>query len=85
MHVILTGATGTCGSAVLKYCLSEARITRVSVLSRRPVLQAEGQEKVHVIHHENFAEYPPSLLEQLQGANACIWALGISQTLVSKE
>lgn len=85
MHIILTGVTGTCGSAVLKYCLSEARITRISVLSRRPVAQAEGQDKVHVILHENFAEYPVSLLEQLKGATACIWALGISQTLVTKE
>lgn len=85
MHIILTGATGTCGSAVLRYCLSEPKITRISVLSRRPVAQAEGQEKVYVILHENFAEYPTRVLEQLKGATACIWALGISQTLVTKE
>ncbi|KIJ49851.1 hypothetical protein M422DRAFT_777237 [Sphaerobolus stellatus SS14] len=85
MHIILTGATGTCGSAVLKHVLAEPRITRVSVLSRRPVSQAEGQKKVHVILHEDFAKYPDTLLAQLKGAHACIWALGPSQIGVTKE
>jgi len=85
MHIILTGPTGTCGSAVLRYCLAEPKITRISILSRRPVLQAEGQEKAHTVLHEDFSKYPDSLLEKLKGATACIWALGISQTSVTKE
>lgn len=85
MHLILTGATGTCGSAALQYCLREPAITRISILSRRPVLQAQGHEKAHVVIQEDFEKYPQETLEQLKGAQACIWALGISQTEVTKE
>jgi len=85
MHLVLTGATGTCGSAVLKYCIAEPGITRISILSRRPVVQAEGQPKVKVLIHDDFTKYPSSVLEELKGAQACIWALGVSQTAVSKE
>ncbi|KIJ49849.1 hypothetical protein M422DRAFT_246215 [Sphaerobolus stellatus SS14] len=85
MHIVLTGATGTCGSAVLKHLLSEPRVTRISVLSRRPISQAKGQEKVNVILHDDFAKYPKGVLEQLKGADACIWALGISSASVPKE
>ncbi|KIJ49850.1 hypothetical protein M422DRAFT_204432 [Sphaerobolus stellatus SS14] len=85
MHIVLTGATGTCGSAVLKHLLGEPRVTRISILSRRPISQTTGQEKVNVIIHDDFTKYPDGVLEQLKGADACIWALGISQTAVSKE
>jgi len=85
MHVILTGATGTCGSAVLSYCLREPAITRISILSRKPVKQAEGHEKAHTVIHDDFEKYPSDVLEKLKGAQACIWALGISQTEVTKE
>jgi len=85
MHLILTGATGTCGAAVLQHCLAEPTITRLTVLSRRPVALAEGHAKANVVIHEDFTQYPPTLLEQLKGAEGCVWALGISQNLVSKE
>ncbi|KAF8522569.1 hypothetical protein BU17DRAFT_64265 [Hysterangium stoloniferum] len=85
MHIILTGATGTCGGAVLQHCISTPAITRVTVIARRPVKLAEGQEKVKVVLHDDFTHYSQPLLDQLKGAEGCIWALGISQTLVNKE
>jgi len=60
-------------------------ITTVSVLSRRPVPMAEGNPKVKVIIHRDFNNYPSEILEQLKGANGCVWAQGISVTQVSKE
>ena len=77
-HVILTGATGTAGAAVLAYALKSSSISRVSVLSRRPVKLAENQPKANVIIHKDFETYPPDVLEQLKGATGCIWAQGIS-------
>ncbi|KIW30621.1 uncharacterized protein PV07_06354 [Cladophialophora immunda] len=41
--------------------------------------------KIEVIEHKDFTSYPPELLEKLKGADACIWALGVSQNDVSKE
>jgi uncharacterized protein YbjT (DUF2867 family) len=81
MHLILTGATGLVGSGVLQAMLTSKAVTSVTILSRRPVLQAEGHEKVKVILHKDFSNYPPELLEKLKGAEGCVWALGISQTL----
>lgn len=85
MHLVLTGATGTVGSAVLKNCLADPAVTRLSILSRRPVPQAQGHSKANVIIHSDFTTYPREVLSQLEGVKGCIWALGISQSQVSKE
>lgn len=82
-HVILTGCTGTAGSAVLARCIASSRISRISVLSRRPVKQAAGADKVNVIIHKDFNTYPESVLEQLKGAVGCVWALGVPAGQVS--
>ncbi|KAL9035315.1 MAG: hypothetical protein Q9180_004926 [Flavoplaca navasiana] len=81
-HVILTGCTGTAGSAMLAQCIKSSKVARISVLSRRPVKQAEGQDKVKVHIHQDFHSYPDNLLSELKGAVGCIWALGISTTQV---
>jgi uncharacterized protein YbjT (DUF2867 family) len=85
MHLILTGATGLVGSACLHQMLVNEAITKVTILSRRPVPMAEGHSKVQVIVHNNFKTYPDSLLEKLQGAKGCVWALGVSQYDVDKK
>ncbi|CAK1356748.1 hypothetical protein CB0940_12036 [Cercospora beticola] len=77
-HIILTGATGSAGAAILSHCLSDASIARVSILSRRDVKLAENQPKAHVILHKDYHQYPSSVLKQLKGASGCIWAQGIS-------
>ncbi|KAJ7070708.1 hypothetical protein C8F01DRAFT_975646 [Mycena amicta] len=88
MHIVLTGATGRVGGAVLRSCLASAAVTKLSILSRRdfPLPGGEGLDvqKATVIVHKDYESYPPSLIEQLKGAEACIWAQGISQTQVSK-
>ena len=87
MHLILTGATGLVGSGALAHLLSlpSSQLSRLSILSRKPVPMAEGRPNVTVIEHQDFNQYPPELLEKLKGADGCIWALGISTTQVSKE
>jgi hypothetical protein len=77
-HIILTGATGTAGAAILDVALKSSAIARISVLSRRPVALADGQPKANVIIHKDWTAYPPALLDQLKGATGCIWAQGIS-------
>ncbi|KAJ7170226.1 hypothetical protein C8R46DRAFT_1091607 [Mycena filopes] len=89
MHIILTGATGSVGTGVLRLCLASPEITRLSILSRRdfPLPTGEGIEpgKAEIIVHDNFTQYPSSLLDKLKGAHGCIWAQGISQTQVAKD
>jgi len=85
MHLILTGATGTVGLAVLQHCLSNPSITQLSILSRRPVSLADGHPKANVIIHADYTTYPNDLLEKLKGASGIVWAQGISQTKVNKE
>ncbi|KAK3306413.1 uncharacterized protein B0T15DRAFT_395497 [Chaetomium strumarium] len=83
MHLILTGATGLVGTAVLDAMLKTKDISKISVLSRRPVKFQD--DRINVIIHQDFASYERDILDKLEGAQSCVWALGISQTQVSKE
>ncbi|KAI8626528.1 putative nucleoside-diphosphate-sugar epimerase [Xylariaceae sp. FL1651] len=87
MHLILTGATGLVGSSVLDAMIRMKDVTKISILSRRPVRMAEDAKdpRINVIIHKDFANYDSAVLSQLKGAQGCVWALGISQTQVSKE
>jgi nucleoside-diphosphate-sugar epimerase len=77
-HIILTGATGQAGSAVLAYALKSPAISQISILTRRPPKLAENEPKAKIIIHKDFEQYPADVLEQLKGATGCIWAQGIS-------
>ncbi|KAB5576211.1 nucleoside-diphosphate-sugar epimerase [Coniochaeta sp. 2T2.1] len=87
MHLILTGATGLVGSGVLDAMVKMKDITKISIISRRPVQMADDikDPRINVILHKDFSSYPQSLLEQVKDATGCVWALGISQNQVSKE
>lgn len=87
MHLILTGATGLCGSGVLDAMIKMKEVTKISILSRRPVRMAEdaNDPRINVILHKDFENYDSDLLKQLKGASGVVWALGISQTEVDAE
>lgn len=82
MKLIITGATGTAGSEVLRQALADEDVTDVLVLSRRPLDIADP--KLHVAVIKDFLDYT-AVVPQLIGYDACLWCLGISQTEVSKE
>ncbi|KAF7719018.1 Uncharacterized protein PECH_000198 [Penicillium ucsense] len=86
MHVILTGATGLVGSAALVALRARTDISKISIITRRPVpmLVNNTDDRIQVILHD-FKNYDTSLKERLHGAQGCVWALGISQTAVSKD
>jgi len=84
MHLVLTGATGLVGSAVLQQMLVTPSVSKISILSRRPVAQAEGHDKAQVIIHKDYSSYSPELLGQLKDVDGVVWAQGISSTAVSK-
>lgn len=75
-------------------------IHRLSILTRNPSIpwlsttpplppagtpSTNKHTQIEVIEHKDFSSYPPELLERLRGADACIWALGVSQNDVSRD
>ena len=87
MHVILTGATGLVGCGVLDAMIKMKDISKISIISRRPVKMAEDAKdpRINVIIHQDFEKYDSELLSKLKGAKGCVWALGTSQTVVTAE
>ncbi|KAM0271886.1 hypothetical protein ACHAQH_008949 [Verticillium albo-atrum] len=87
MHLILTGATGLVGSGILDAMIKMKDVTKISILTRRPVPMAENAKdpRINVIIHKDFDTYTPEVLDKLRGAKGVVWALGISQNAVSKD
>ncbi|KAH8826639.1 hypothetical protein DL96DRAFT_1711193 [Flagelloscypha sp. PMI_526] len=82
MKIIITGATGRVGSSVLHHCLASPKVTSVIALSRRALpfessLPPDKQAKLRtvILKPNDFLTYPKHVLDELKGAEACIWAL----------
>jgi uncharacterized protein YbjT (DUF2867 family) len=74
MKIILTGTTGFVGTEVLAQALASPHITSLIVLSRKPLPESiTANEKVTVKILDDFLTYPDSLLNELEGAEGCIW------------
>jgi uncharacterized protein YbjT (DUF2867 family) len=80
--IIITGATGTAGSSVMWQAIADNDIDKVTALVRRPLNISNA--KLQVIIQKDFMDYS-NLTELFKQSDACIWCLGISQSLVSKE
>jgi hypothetical protein len=65
--------------------LTTPQVTKISILSRKPVAQAEGHAKANVIIHKDYNVYPGELMAQLKDAKGVVWAQGISAMKVGKE
>ncbi|PVH79345.1 hypothetical protein DL98DRAFT_492929 [Cadophora sp. DSE1049] len=77
MKIILTGSTGMIGTEVLAQSINNPSLTEIVVLSRRPLPPSHPTSpKVKTIIIEDFLLYPASVLQELSGTEACIWALG---------
>lgn len=81
MKIILTGATGFVGTEVLRQALADPEIDEVIVLTRRPL--AVSDPKLEALVLPDFLDYS-GVGDRLQ-ADACIWALGVSQTAVTSD
>jgi uncharacterized protein YbjT (DUF2867 family) len=79
LRVAIFGATGTAGSAVLRECLSDPRVTEVvAVTRRRANVAAPGFKEVIC---NDFLDMEP-ISEHLVGLDACFYCLGVSQARV---
>ena len=75
MKVILFGATGMVGHAVLLECLDHPSVSYVLSISRRPT--NVQHPKLKEILHEDFSDYS-DLGDELEGCDACFFCLGVS-------
>ncbi|CAF9916207.1 MAG: hypothetical protein GOMPHAMPRED_000928 [Gomphillus americanus] len=77
MKVIIAGATGFVGGALVEETLTNPTITSIHILSRRPLSKdIEANPKITVHLQEDLTQYTPELLEHLKDAQCCLWAIG---------
>lgn len=82
MNVLITGATGMLGKAVLIECMSDSSIEKIYLLSRRSIRQKN--EKIHEVIVSDFQEISKSHFEGLE-IDACFHCMGISSVGLSEE
>lgn len=80
--IIVFGGSGVIGRGVLEAASADAGIGEIRALQRRPV--EPPLDRVHLVRVENFADLSAHR-DSFRDVDACIFALGISQTLVSSD
>jgi uncharacterized protein YbjT (DUF2867 family) len=81
MKILLFGASGTAGGAVLRACLAAPIVEEVRAIVRRPLGRTSA--KLREIVHTDYLDYT-AVTEAFQSVDACLFCLGISVSQVSK-
>jgi len=81
MNVLLFGATGMIGQGVLRECLLDAGVSRVTTIGRSATGVRHG--KLQEIVHADMWNYAP-ISEQLRGFDACFCCLGVTSAGMSE-
>uniref|UniRef100_A0A8H7K4Q5 NAD(P)-binding domain-containing protein n=1 Tax=Bionectria ochroleuca TaxID=29856 RepID=A0A8H7K4Q5_BIOOC len=77
VKVLLTGATGTIGGAVLEQCLAHPDISTVVAFARRELPdKVTSDPKLQVEITKDFSIWPEELLNTHRDATAMIWTMG---------
>ena len=82
LKIILTGASGMVGEAVLMECLQNNEVERVLVVGRRAC--GIQHPKLTEILHNNFFDLI-ALENKLAGYNACFFCLGVSSIEMKED
>lgn len=82
MKLLLFGASGSAGGAVLAACLSTPAVQEVRSIARRPL--TNSSPKLRTFLHSDFLDYSP-VAQAFDSVDACLFCLGISVTQVSKD
>lgn len=82
MKVLLFGATGSAGAAVLSACLSAPIVQEVRAILRRPLPQTHAKLRSFAL--TDFLDYT-SVADAFYSVDACLFCLGVSATQVSKD
>ena len=82
MKILIFGATGSAGAAVLEACLAASIAEEVRAIVRRPLMHTSPKLRTFV--HKEFLDYA-TVEEAFRSVDACLFCLGISSMQVSKE
>jgi uncharacterized protein YbjT (DUF2867 family) len=82
MKILIFGASGSAGSGVLEACLADPEVESVRAFVRRPLGIADS--KLQTVEHRDFLDFQGAAAA-FEGADACLYCLGISVTAVSGE
>ncbi|HET7153307.1 MAG TPA: NAD(P)H-binding protein [Candidatus Kapabacteria bacterium] len=82
MKILITGATGMAGSEAVREAILDPEIETITALVRRPL--TIQHPKLRTVIHNDYLNYS-DLTGLFKEHDACLWCLGISQTVVSKE
>jgi uncharacterized protein YbjT (DUF2867 family) len=82
MKVLLFGATGAAGGAVLTACLKASVVDEVRAITRKPLTITHA--KLRNILHADFLDYS-AIASTFEGVDACLFCLGVSITKVSRD
>jgi uncharacterized protein YbjT (DUF2867 family) len=82
MKVMVFGASGTAGGAVLQAVLKAAMVDEVRTVVRRPL--GWSHLKLCEFVHTDYLDYR-QIAEAFRSIDACLFCLGVSVTQVSKE
>ena len=80
MIILLFGATGAAGGAVLRGCLASNDVTEVRAVTRRPLKITDP--KLKVVLHDDYLDFT-KIADAFAGVDACLYCLGVSSTQVS--
>ncbi len=82
MRVIITGATGMVGKAVLLESLKDDRVKEILLINRKPT--GVEDPKITEILHPDFLDLTP-IKEQVKGYDAVFHSMGVSAVGMSEE
>jgi hypothetical protein len=82
MKILLFGATGSAGAAVLDACVAASIVDEVRGITRRPLMHTSPKLRTFV--HKDFLDYA-TVEEAFRSVDACFFCLGISAMQVSQE
>lgn len=81
IRVVITGATGMVGKAVLLECLDSTSVTSVLAINRRPI--GINHPKIIEVLHQDFSDFT-SLKQKIIGYDACFYCMGVSSLRMSE-
>jgi uncharacterized protein YbjT (DUF2867 family) len=73
MNILLFGASGTAGGAVLQACLNASLVKEVRIIVRRPLGRVDS--KLHEFMHTNYLDYE-AVTTAFRALDACLFCLG---------
>ena len=82
MNVLLFGATGMVGDAVLHECLVDPRVDSVLAITRSPL--ASAHPKVRELLRSDFTQYR-DLEQELARIDACFFCLGVTSVGLGEQ